>query len=160
MLTLVPEDHPILKQRTPIFDFENPPIDPRWLVGEMLSAMERERGIGLAAPQVNYPLRVFVMQCRDRSVRACFNPEIIGTSKLTVKDEEGCLSFPGIFLKVSRHMLVEVRYQDADGNLVNETFADIDARCYLHESDHLNGVTFVTLVSRLARQRAEAKRSK
>jgi peptide deformylase len=160
MFTLVPDSHPILSEPTPPFDFENPPADPKWLVGEMLSTMKRERGIGLAAPQVNLPYRMFVMETSDGRQIGVFNPEILSVSETKAKDDEGCLSFPGLFLKVSRPITAEVRYQDAAGNLVNEMFANLDARCYLHETDHLNGVTFVSLVSRLVLSRAKGSGGK
>lgn len=159
LLKLVPETDPILLAATELFDFSNPPVDPVQLAADMLETMRHERGIGLAAPQVGLPYRVFVMEINDVEY-ACFNPEIVSLSEETAVDNEGCLSFPNLWLDVTRPLSVEVRYTDAHGNLVNEKFESLAARCYLHETDHLNGVRFVTLVSPLKLERALKRRIK
>ncbi len=159
LLTLVPETDPILKEPAPPFDFTNPPTDPVQLARDLLDTMAVHPAVGLAAPQVGLLHRGFVMKIKDVEY-ACFNPEIVSVSDKRQSGEEGCLSFPDLWLDVDRPFSVEARYTDAFGNLVNEKFESLAARCYLHETDHLNGVRFVTLVSPLKLERALKRRVK
>jgi peptide deformylase len=119
--------------------------------------MEANRGMGLAAPQIGMPLRFFVMRTTDGRSIACFNPQIISVSSDTEKGDEGCLSFPDLWLKVRRPIKAEVRYFDQNGNLVNETFENLNARAFQHELDHLNGVVFTTKVSNLSLSMAKKR---
>lgn len=160
ILTLVPEDDPILRTTQPIFDFDNPPVPIENLVADLLETMRAHSAVGLAAPQVNLPYRVFVMEIEGGAARVCFNPEIVVISDETEKNAEGCLSFPDLWLKVERPIRVEARYQNHFGILVHETFESLAARCYLHETDHLNGVRFVEKVGAVTLMRARNSRSK
>ena len=160
VLTLVPEDAAILKQVQPTFDFESPPAPVDGLVADLLETLRAHPAVGLAAPQVNLPYRVFVMEIDGAAARVCFNPEIVSVSDETEKDQEGCLSFPDLWLKVERPLRVEARYQNHFGILVHETFESLAARCYLHETDHLNGVRFVEKVGAVTLMRARESRSK
>ena len=156
-MNLVPDSDPVLRQRTPEYDFAGDLTD---LVAEMFTFMEANRGMGLAAPQIGMSLRFFIMRTTDGRALACFNPEIISVSEEVEKGEEGCLSFPDLWLKVPRPIRAEVRFADQHGNLVNETFENLDARCYLHETDHLNGELFVDRVGPLALKLAKDRRNK
>jgi peptide deformylase len=161
VLKLVSEDDPILKEPTDPFDFSVTSFDVSYLVESMTTVMREFNGMGLAAPQVGLPFRMFIMQPADsEQIIACFNPEILATSDDIVKGAEGCLSFPDLWLDVDRPSWIEVRYQNAEGIFVNEKFADMNARCYAHEYDHVNGVRFTTRVSRLVLTRAKTRRSK
>ena len=159
MLQLVRENDPILKQTAPIFDFDNADIVPALLSEQMHEAMRHHGGVGLAAPQVGLLLRVFVMDVQGIT-RTCFNPKVMAFSSTAEKAEEGCLSFPNLWLSVSRSRTIDVEYQNIFGNLVNETFEGLAARCYSHETDHLNGIRFIDLVSPFAREQAKNKRRK
>lgn len=142
ILDLVPETHPILGMVQPDYDFDNPPVDTDTLVKDLLETMREHRAIGLAAPQANLPYRVFVMEVEGYSSRVCFNPVVVNSSIETKKDTEGCLSFPDLWIKINRPIKIDVEYQNHKGEIVKETFEDLMARCYLHETDHLNGLTF------------------
>lgn len=158
-MKLVAEDDPILTQATPAFDFKNPAVDPVHFAADLHKALVEYSGaIGLAAPQTGHLYRVFVMSIGK--LYTCFNPEIISVSDEFERDEEGCLSFPDLWLKIKRPVLVQARYQDENGKLVNETFENLAARCYLHETDHLNGVRFTDLAGPLAVKMARTRRDK
>lgn len=109
------------------------------LAEQMLEIMRRERGIGLAAPQIGLSRRVFVMEIDGQS-RACFNPEILATSPDREDLPEGCLSFPGQSCIISRAREISVRYQNYRGDWYNESMSGLWARCFQHELDHLDGI--------------------
>ena len=145
----------ILNQKLELFDFNNPPIPPRELAVSLIETMVKNRGIGMAANQAGLPYRVFVMGA-EKVGFACFNPEIIEA----IGDEtyeEGCLSFPGLFIKIPRASTIKVRYTDMNGITKEETFSGLTARIFQHELDHLNGITYTTKVSKLNLERAKEK---
>jgi peptide deformylase len=145
----------VLAQKTETFDFNNPPVPPRYLAVSLIETMVQNRGIGLAANQVGLPYRVFVMGAQNVAF-ACFNPEILETEgEETV--HEGCLSFPGLYLKVTRPFKIKVRYTEMNGNEKEVTFEGLTARIFQHELDHLNGVKFTSLVGPVALDIAKQK---
>jgi peptide deformylase len=107
---------------------------------EMLHLMRQENGIGLAAPQIGISKRVFVMDVHGRE-RVCFNPEIVSASDVLSEFPEGCLSFPGEQCTIKRPDTIVVRYQDYRGDWVDDEMVGLEARCFQHELDHLNGIT-------------------
>ncbi len=109
-----------------------------------------ENGIGLAAPQINQPWRIFVADISkekwsDAPVQPsiCINPKIISSSSRVESDWEGCLSAPGIWGKVERPYSVKVEYYDETGQKITADLGGVAARVFQHELDHLNGVLFV-----------------
>jgi len=108
---LLPDDHPMLKQKAERFDFENPPMDPTELFQNLKETMLKHGGLGLAAPQVGIPYRVFVIgdPSNADSVFSVFNPVVAYTEGEIVL-EEGCLSFPGLFMKVQRSAVIRARF--------------------------------------------------
>lgn len=157
MTQLVPEDHLILRTVSDDWVFDDPKRAYD-LVDQMIQTMRREGGIGLAANQIGINKRVLVMECGG-SIWDCFNPEITSSSDELSIYEEGCLSFPGLVLKVKRPSEVVVKYQDKDGNFKEERMTGIVARCVQHEIDHLNGICFTDQVSKLKLGMAEKRRS-
>lgn len=96
---------------------------------------------GLAAPQIGYPLRMLAMRLSRTPVVMC-NPEVLNSSSVHRTAEEGCLSMPWLKVKVSRPHSVRVRWtRFADAERYAVTLYDFDARVFLHELDHLNGIT-------------------
>jgi peptide deformylase len=89
-----------------------------------------------------------------------FNPKLLSISQDLFDADEGCLSFPGVMLKISRPKTVEVGWQDMQQNAYTADFTDIDAKCFLHELDHLDGRVFKDYVSELKFQRAVSKAKK
>lgn len=145
----------ILSKNLEPFDFNNSSVSPRYVAISLIETMIRKRGVGLAANQVGLPYRVFVMGAGDVAF-ACFNPEVISSyGEETVN--EGCLSFPGLYLKVKRPYRIEVKYTDMNGVLQERTFEGLSARIFQHELDHLNGVKFTSLVGSVALDIAKQK---
>ena len=119
------------------------PLDDKTsrLIKWMTRAMYQHQGIGLAAIQVGYQLRMFVMDCTrsQENPKVFINPKIIEKSIETLRDTEGCLSAPGKTGNVSRHIRIILKYQDQDGKEERKTFYNLEARCIQHEMDHLDG---------------------
>ena len=111
------------------------------LIKFMAKAMYQNYGIGLAAIQVGYELRMFVMDCTraQNNYQVFINPKIIKTSNETLTDFEGCLSAPGKQGEVKRHLRITINYKDKEGEEHTKTFYDLEARCIQHELDHLDG---------------------
>jgi len=110
------------------------------LATKMFGLMRLENGIGLAAPQIGISKRVFVMSI-DGHDRCCFNPEIISSSDVFAEFEEGCLSFPGDSCILKRPHEVQVKYQNHYGDWIQADLMGLEARCFQHELDHLDGIT-------------------
>jgi peptide deformylase len=148
-MNIVKFPDPILREQIPEFNFENPTHDPIELEKEMLETMYRFDGIGLAANQVGIRARVFVMGHRDRpdDGMAFFNPKVIANTDSIEDLEEGCLSFPGIFVKIKRPKAIKAQWQNSKGQLMEGEFTGYECKCFLHELDHLEGVVFQDRVS-------------
>ena len=129
------------------------------LAEQMHSLMVQNNGIGLAAPQVGIDKSFFIVGDKTR-YKLAVNPKIIETSEEKVLMTEGCLSFPGLFLKVLRPLNCVVEYVNNKGETVNEKLEGMMSRVFQHETDHLNGITFDTLVSKLKLDMAMKKRDK
>ncbi len=126
----------------------------------MFETMYSSQGVGLAAPQVGVSRRMFVMDCsggEDESARiAIVNPRVIRVEGEQY-GEEGCLSFPGIYTNVQREMSAVVRFENLDGETDERTFTELEARCFLHEADHCDGIVFLDRMSALKRELAKRK---
>ena len=135
--------------------------DIRALVDDLLETMYAEDGIGLAAPQIGVPLRVFVYDVREDEIApgVLVNPRIVeATGKQ--KEIEGCLSIPGLDEVVERSGQVVVEGLDRDGEPVRIEATGLLSRCLQHENDHLDGVLFIDRVSPLKRRMLLKKWSK
>jgi len=119
------------------------------LIVDMAQTMKRNRGIGLAAPQVGVSKRIIVVQTElpKQRIFELVNPKIIKRSKETEVGEEGCLSFPGIFLKIKRAKEVEVEGLDIRGKEIKIKAKGLLARVFQHEIDHLDGILFFNRLS-------------
>lgn len=132
----------ILKNSCEKFDFDNPQVDPIQLTRDLAETMISNNGLGLSAPQIGLPYRVFVIT--GEQITCCFNPTIIDTSSEEILLEEGCLSFPGLYIKVKRPRRIKLRYTQPNGDLIIRQFDDLSARIVQHEMDHLDGVCFTS----------------
>ena len=122
-----------------------------WLTAvaqRMTDLMTRHEGVGLAAPQVGLPLRMFIMAAdgKPENLRVLINPQITDLQG-QVEAEEGCLSLPDIRTAVLRAQCVTVRGYDLSGNEVRETLVDWPARIAQHENDHLEGILIIDRIS-------------
>jgi peptide deformylase len=127
--------------------------DAKQLEKDMIDFMKSAGGIGLAANQIGITKRVFVMGSDNipnfPSPFAVFNPIIKEASSELVLDQEGCLSYPNLYLQVKRPAWVVAQYQDSEGNVKEIRVDGYLAKCFQHEYDHLNGVCFVDRVSQM-----------
>jgi len=164
MLKLIHHPNDILNQKLPEFDFDSPLIDPFELEEEMIKLMIENDGLGLSANQVGLSARVFVMQTSNLkdvvTPFAVFNPKVIAVSPEEESEEEGCLSFPNLFFKVKRPSNIVVEFFDRNNNKCIIRLDGIDARCFLHELDHLDGVCFTSKISKLKLDLALKKQRK
>lgn len=151
MLQIVKFPDPILRERMPEFDFNNPTEDPKLLEKEMLETMYSMNGIGLAANQVGKRVRMFVIgNIEDpENGQAFFNPEVVANTESLEDLDEGCLSFPGVYVKIKRPAEIKARWQNSAGEWQESEFSGYDCKCFLHELDHLEGITYQDRVSTL-----------
>lgn len=156
---LVDDKDPILREVIPEFEFTPETaaqaIETAQALGESLLA---HGGIGLAANQIGIRHRAFAI--RTNPVTICFNPRVVDLSQEEVVLDEGCLSFPGVALKIKRARHIKVRFADPNGEIRTEKFTGITARTFLHELDHLNGIVFLDHVGKVAKDVALRKLAK
>ena len=165
MYELVEEASQVLREPPPIFDFDNPPEDPKEIASKMAETMDKFGGLGLSANQCGLPYRMFVMRTmregdEEATIESYFNPELVRVSQETDMMKEGCLSFPDIYLMTRRSKTIELKYQDASGESHQIMLEGLGARCVQHEMDHLNGIIFLQRASRLKIERALKARKK
>ena len=141
----------VLRERAvPVGHFDE---ELRQLADGLVETMRRERGIGLAGPQVGHSVRLIaalqMMSTEDETAEpiVLVNPEVVERSQETWVFEEGCLSLPGIVGEVTRAVKVKVRYQDLEGNEHVCDATGMFARILLHEIDHLDGRLFIDYFS-------------
>ena len=146
--------NPILRKKSEELEEITPEI--KELVLAMTEIMEKNQGVGLAAPQVGELKRVIVVHpIKERSLeeksekrpQIFINPEIIKKTKETEIDEEGCLSFPELFLKIKRAKEVEIEALNLNGEKIQIKAEGLPARIFQHEIDHLDGVLFIDKLS-------------
>lgn len=157
-LALLEENNPQLLEVSEEWNFR---IDgsPEELIRAMSKFMTDNGGVGLAAPQVGIKKRIFIMGNFIKLV-ACINPKIVSLSDERENDLEGCLSFPDLFMKVKRPTTAVVQYHTVSGELVERELTGFECRVFLHEYDHLIGVTFDQRVGDLSFKMAKDKRKK
>ncbi len=158
---------PIVQFPNPVLAMNCQPVQEindqiRRLAADMGETMYKAPGVGLAAPQVGEPIRMVVLDVSEEknSLMTLINPVITQKSQEQETGEEGCLSLPGIWEKVSRSSEITVKYTDLEGQ-EQELHADgLLAICIQHELDHLDGTVFIDHLSRLKYDRACAKLKK
>ncbi|MDZ4722751.1 MAG: peptide deformylase [candidate division Zixibacteria bacterium] len=123
------------------------------LVSDMSDTLRKARGLGLAAVQIGVPMRVFIVDLGavdiKETLRVFINPEILETTD-EIEYEEGCLSFPDIFQKITRPAYVRVRATNLEGKVFEMSAEGMIARAILHEYDHLEGTLFIDRISPFA----------
>ena len=151
-------DERLRTQAKPITEFN---AELQTQIDDMFETMYQEKGIGLAATQVDYHKQLIVIDLQDDVERSkvFINPEIIASSG-DFCNEEGCLSVPGIYAKVDRAEFVTVQALDRNGNEFTVEANELFAICIQHEMDHLKGKLFVDYLSPLKRQRIKQKLEK
>ena len=129
---------------------------------KLFDSMKHYQGIGLSANQIGIMERAFVMysDVKKRETITCFNPEIVTQSDTEIIMDEGCLTFPGLWLKVKRPDSIEVQYEDKTGEMQHQAMFGLECRIFLHEYDHMEGMDFTQKVSKIKLNRALKRKSK
>lgn len=142
--------HPIITNGHATLRKVATPIEPSFLqsseakrlIAEMIETMYEANGVGLAAPQINRSIRLAVIALKDGAL-VLGNPEILNASLRKEKEEEGCLSVPGVFGNVRRHRKLTVQFLDSAGKKQTLDASGFFARVIQHEVDHLNGMLYI-----------------
>lgn len=154
LLTVRLYGDPVLRQvATPVREIT---AEIKRIIADMTETMWHQVGIGLAAPQVGLPYRILVMDDGKGGAQALINPEIESRSG-TIREEEGCLSLPGVFGVIERSKTVTVKAMDAEGKPVSLEVTGLKARIVQHELDHLDGVLFIDRLPPVTRDRIKKK---
>ena len=120
------------------------------LLDDLYDTMIEHDGVGIAAPQVNVGLRIAIVELGE-DILEMINPIVIET-RGEAEDVEGCLSFPDLFGLVKRPTYVKIEASDREGRIYELEAEDFEARCILHEIDHLDGVLFDSKITRVLTQ--------
>jgi len=158
-LPLYDENHPMLLKKIPEYSLPLPNAAMTNLASRLKMTMKLYGGIGLSANQCGVFERVFVIGT-DQFQITCINPRVAEASPDLMNESEGCLSFPGLYLKVSRPSWIIAEFTDVSGQLKQMRMEGITARCFLHELDHMNGVRFVDYIKPVALKLARQKQDK
>ena len=139
--TLIPPDDPLLHKKIKKCSYD---LDRSKLSYTLNENMFHHNGVGLSANQIGIEERVFVMVCDMETMETitCFNPKIIKESKDKVVMEEGCLSYPELFLEISRPSSIIVKYEDESKEVYKTKLTGYIARIFQHEYDHMEGIDF------------------
>ena len=143
--TLIPSDDPLLHNKIKKCSYN---LDRSKLSYTLTENMFHHRGVGLSANQIGIEERVFVMMydMDTQETITCFNPKIIKYSKDEVVFEEGCLSYPDLFIKISRPSTIVVKYEDEGKQIHKRQLTGYYARIFQHEYDHMEGIDFTERV--------------
>jgi len=158
--------HQLLEKNNPILSIPLSGIsedaDREQIKNDLIETMKNFNGIGLSANQIGIMERVFVMysDIKNKKTMACFDPRIVSFSDEEIVMEEGCLTFPGLWLKVSRPDGIEVIYEDENGEKQEKAMFGLEARIFQHEYDHMEGTNFTKKVSKLRLDRAKKRLKK
>lgn len=157
--------NPILRKKAkPVENISN---EIKQLVDAMIEAMDQKDGIGLAAPQVNHSIALFITRApiendenddwEKGEVRIFINPKILSYSSDEDYFSEGCLSIPKVYGDVFRPLKIKVEATNLEGKRFTEDFSGMSARVILHENDHLNGVLFIDRLESSERKKIDSK---
>lgn len=141
-------------------DIDLPAFDPVELKKEMVEFMLSNNGIGLSANQVGLDAQLFVMGDSEENSSMLINPTVLQHTEEIVIDVEGCLSFPNVFAQVKRPKEILVEYYDENLEKKRTHLTDYSVKVFLHEWDHLQGITFKDRVSPLVWKMANKKAKK
>lgn len=148
---------PVLKKEAA--DLVKDDLDLKQLVDDMFQTMYHAHGVGLAAPQIGKSLRLFVVDAEPFGEEECkgfkrvfVNPEILEESEEEWAFEEGCLSIPGVREEVVRPEWIKVKYFDENWKEHTEEMDGLNARVFLHEYDHIDGILFTDYLSGLKKR--------
>ena len=155
-MELIKAPNEFLEKQVAPFNFDT--MDADKISKEMIEMMLKYKGVGLASNQVGIDAQIFVMG--EENPITVINPMVIEVGTEKIEMEEGCLSFPGLYMKVKRPSVVSVQYLDTKQKECIIKLEGFHARVFLHEFDHLQGITFDQRVSKLRLEMAKKKQEK
>jgi len=144
---LLEPKHPLVHTKMPEY-IDDDLSFRKQLMDDMVESMKHYGGIGLSANQVGIPSRMFVFGDNENYV-ACFNPKILVESENTVPIDEGCLTYPGLFVRIHRPDWIEAEFEDETGQKHTDTFEGLMCRVFQHEMDHMDGIDFTQRAKKL-----------
>ena len=168
-MELIKGNDPRLKETCPEFKFEigyimedGTVLQAKELYELLRDKMIEHKGVGLSAPQLGIMTRAFVIgnPSEPESIIGVFNPMIVDYDEETVVYEEGCVSYPGLFIKIKRPRGIRVRYRGWNGEADTVRYEGYTARVFQHEYDHLNGITYQTRANRYHLDQAQRFKNK
>jgi len=159
-MNLVYYPNKLLDTKLKDVNLEDPGFDPQELKEQMTKVMLDNNGIGLTASQVGLDHNLFVMGSDVNNTTIHINPTVLQYTEETVLELEGCLSFPNVFVKVTRPKEILAEYYDENLEKKQVKITGYSARCYLHELDHCLGITMKDRVSKLKWEMAMKKAKK
>ena len=159
-MKLIKYPNPILEKELKDVNLEDPGFDPKELKEQMVKFMLENNGIGLSANQVGLDIKVFVMGDSLENSTMCINPTVLQYTADTQDDIEGCLSFPNMFVKIKRPKEILAKFWDENLKEQVVKISGYSAKCYLHELDHLLGITMKDRASKLKWEMAQKKARK
>lgn len=149
MSKIITAGNPDLKRKAlPVTAFDK---KLKFIISDMKKTLYEANGVGLAAPQIDLNIRVFVADDGESGFEAYVNPVWEPVGNETNVDTEGCLSVPGYVGLVERYTTVRIKYQDVRGKKKQKVATGLLARCIQHEIDHLNGILFIEKATALRR---------
>ena len=158
-LPLFDDNHPMLSKPIPEYTQPLPNPNMNLLINRLKMTMKQFSGLGLSANQCGVFERVFVIGSEHFQF-ACINPKIIDQSAEMIKDNEGCLSYPALYLKIARPSWIMASFYNENGEKVDMKMEGLTARCFQHELDHMNGVRFIEHVGPVSLRLAKQKQDK
>ena len=137
-------------------------LDREELKENLIATMKNFHGIGLSASQCGVLERAFVMysDIKKKKIIACFNPQIISEGIEMVTMDEGCLTWPGIWVKIRRPDHIACSFEDENGESFRVTMMGLECRIFQHEMDHMEGTNFTNRVSKLKMDMAKKRAAK
>ena len=154
--TLLEPKHPLLLTKLPEITADTEPEDRKELLANMVETMKHYGGIGLSANQCGIPFRMFVFGDNENYI-PCFNPKILEYGGPEVAIEEGCLTYPGLFVKIYRPEWIVAQWEDENRELHKENFTELQSRVFQHEYDHMEGIDFQSRAGRISLSIAKRK---
>ena len=149
MSKIITAGNPDLKRKAlPVAAFDK---KLKFIISDMKKTLYEANGVGLAAPQIDLNIRMFVADDGESGFEAYVNPVWEPVGNETNVDTEGCLSVPGYVGLVERYTTVRIKYQDVRGKKKQKVAIGLLARCIQHETDHLNGILFIEKATALRR---------
>jgi len=156
---LLPNYTPLLKVK---LEGLSETIDREEITENLVETMVHHKGIGLSANQCGLAERVFVMysDVKERKIIACFRPKILEYSEEDILMDEGCLTYPGLWLKIRRPLSIKAEWEDSKGTKGEYELSGLESRVFQHEYDHMEGINFTEKVSKLKLKMAKKRKTK